>query len=157
MANLWFHPKIECAATGAIVENASRIDLQLLRRIRTAYRLSSAQFSPNESMWKFIHQKSHDIHEALMGGDEDHLRELLSDPGQTDLFHGMDNLFREEFRKMSEWSADFFGENARYLCDGLVRLTEATGAVNLWNPAQRSPLKGSNIGPVRCGWLPHYG
>jgi hypothetical protein len=130
-----FHPKIEWAATGAFVENTSRVDLEFVRRIRSAYRLSSANFSPNEnSMWKGIHQKSDDVHEALMGEDEDHLQKLLSDPGQTNLFCGMDELCREEQQNMRKGTAKDFEVTLRRFCDGLIRLGEATGAVRLWNP-----------------------
>ena len=69
-----------------------------------------------------------------MGGDESHLEDLLNNPSQTDLFYGTDSLFRERYEQMKQWSAETFAEYSRYLCNGLVRLAEATGAVPLWNP-----------------------
>jgi hypothetical protein len=130
-----FHPRVEWAATGAFVEHAAAIDLRFVRRVRAAYRLSSANFSPNaNSMWKVIHQKSIDVHEALMGEDERYLQELLSEPGRTNLFYGMDELCREEQENMRKWGIEDFERIAKHFCDGLIRLGEATGAVRLWNP-----------------------
>jgi hypothetical protein len=134
-AGVAFHPKIEWAAMGAFVENTSRINLELVRRIRAAYRLLSVNFSSNEnSIWKVIHQKSFDVHEALMGDDEHHLQDLLSDPQQTNLFCGMDELCRDWLQKLSQSSAETKEDIGKYYCDGLIRLAEATGAVRLWNP-----------------------
>jgi hypothetical protein len=132
---LSFHPKLEWASTAAIAKSTSRVDLKLLRRIQAAYRLSLVNFSPNaSSMWKVIHQQSDDIHEALMGEDEGRLQEVLSDPGQTNLFYGMDNLFREEVQRMKKWSTETFQKMSKEVCDGLIRLGEATGAVRVWRP-----------------------
>jgi hypothetical protein len=139
-----FHPKIDWeVAKGAFAENTSQVHLEFVRRIRAAYRRSSANYSPNESMWKWINQKNDDIHQALLAEDEYHLQDLLSDPRQTDLFYGMDDLFREMYQGMSRYGTEALESYLKWLCDALFRLAEATSAVRLWNPEGKGEWTGS--------------
>lgn len=66
----------------------------LLVRLIAAYRFSHHNFGMTDGhMWRTIFAKQADLHETLMNGRISTLRDLLSNPGRTYLYYGVDNLF----------------------------------------------------------------
>lgn len=81
----------------AQVTNGVEPSSSLINRIRTSYRLALRR-APNpedSALWSMIGAKQADIHAALMSDDIEALRSLLSDPRQTNLYYGVDNLAKD--------------------------------------------------------------
>lgn len=66
---------------------------EFLNRVKRAYGLSIEGWNgAGRSMWTGIFERQRPVHDALMDDGIDRLRNVLSDPGSTDLFYGVDNL-----------------------------------------------------------------
>jgi hypothetical protein len=116
-----------------------RIDGGLLRRIKHAYRLAIRDFNGRGySMWKYIRRRQHDLHAALMNDDDAMTSAVLSNPARTELYYGMDSLFKvgTELLKTMEPQR---GILASFVLDTLGRLSEVTGARRALNP--EAPVK----------------
>ncbi len=120
-----FYPDIEWRPETGTSQGRSAIDRELARRIAVAYRYARERFGGfgEASLWADIAAKNGDLDALLAGDDMDALAARLNEPAGTDLFYGFDRLAR---------SLEPVGVN--YICDRLVRLAEATGAVHAWHP-----------------------
>jgi hypothetical protein len=104
----------------------------LAQRVIRAYQQSSAQQSSGE-LWSMIFDRQKDLHDALMMGDEESVEATLSNPGNTDLFYGADNLFRD-ITECTAGDQTFAETYPLYIQDELKRLSQAIGAGLVWNP-----------------------
>jgi hypothetical protein len=111
----------------------------LLGRIKSAYRLAieAGDFAAG-SMWSGLIERKAEIHEALLS-DGPELGRLLSDPAQTFLYYGVDNIFPVKTRSKREGP-----DSIVMTLNGLVRLAEAVGARRVWsfeNPPESARLE----------------
>jgi hypothetical protein len=113
----------------AVVEEPTLISRELIRRIRSAYLHAASTFAGSgDSMWTSIRALSQEIHDLLVGGDESALVLRLSDPGNTNLFYGMDNLYREYTEAIKASSEERLRQIAASEWFLLVQLAEAIGS-----------------------------
>lgn len=112
-----------------------RLSLTLVRRIRTAYRTAIADYSERQSeLWSYIATRTRDIHEALIGEEDDErLANLLSDPGSNNLFYGFDNLFIDITEALIR-SGDTAPAWAAQLVAMIGQLAESVAAKRIWQP-----------------------
>ena len=111
-----------------------QLSLTLVRRIRTAYRTAIAGYSERQSdLWSYIATRTSDIHEALIGEDEDRLANLLSDPGSNNLFYGFDNLNIDTTQALIR-SGDGAPAWAAELAAMIAKLAESVAAKRIWQP-----------------------
>jgi hypothetical protein len=113
-----------------VVGDRPPISRDLARRVRSAYLHSAAAFAGSgDSPWTTIRARQQEIHDLLVRGDESVLVRRLSDPGRTDLFYGIDNLFGEFTEIVNQKSSeeDWLRQNAASVWLSLVRLAEAIG------------------------------
>src|SRR6266849_1597217 len=66
---------------------------ELLVRLVSAYQSTQTSTGENGKIWQSIAGKQNELHAALLSGNIGLLRKLLSDPGKTYLYYGVDNLF----------------------------------------------------------------
>ncbi|HEX4122323.1 MAG TPA: putative sugar O-methyltransferase [Verrucomicrobiae bacterium] len=77
---------------GAYSVGGTPPDPTLVQRIKCAYEASMQKWlGPGNSTWAEIGDRHSVIRRALLA-DDDALKAILTDPGQTDLFYGFDNL-----------------------------------------------------------------
>jgi hypothetical protein len=124
MFNL-FYPEIDWRPETGTSQGRSAIDREVAWRIAVAYRYARERFDGAgvSSLWAGIAAMNGDLDALLAGDDMDALAARLNEPAGTDLFYGFDRLARS--LKPVE---------VNYICDRLVRLAEATGAVHAWHP-----------------------
>lgn len=133
-----FYPEINWRVPGVFADGHASIPLGLSARVASAYRAACSEFSGYAaSIWAAIDAKKLDIHVALTSApaDDGAVAVILSDPGATELFWGMDETF-------PEFTAQFRANptNQRNLiCDRVLRLAEAVGALPLWLPEFAGP------------------
>src|SRR5262245_5881331 len=123
-----FHPEIDWEVLGVFTEGSEALPKQLASRVRSAYGAAMSDFEGyGTSMWGGIDGiYRRDIDAALAAGD-DAVARLLSDPGATVLFWGVDPTLPENY--------EVFRKNLRaptlLICDRVLRLAEAVGALSL--------------------------
>ncbi len=125
---------------GAAVAPPPVDDRGLIDRIVGAYRRAvGTPLGSADSMWLRgpLLETRQDVHEALIGGDASRVRDLLRDPGSTDLLRGFEDLtrsFRTEREPTLDARAFAFGQ---YL--NLLRLCEAVGVRRIRHHDQPEP------------------
>src|SRR5262249_16973693 len=115
----------------------------LAARAASAYQAALSQFAGYAtSMWAGIDSLKHDMHVALISApaDGDAVARILSDPGATQLFWGMDPTFPEFTAQIR---ANPVGVT-QLICDRVLRLAEAVGALPL-----QHPIVGARTVPVQ--------
>jgi hypothetical protein len=66
-------------------------DIQLVRRVRQAYKAAHATFSDyGESQWGTLDSWKSAIHSLVVRGTDDDLTDALRNPATTELFYGFD-------------------------------------------------------------------
>lgn len=71
-------------------------DAQFIRRLKRSYRAAVEGYKISRwSVWAAISKRQQPIHLALLADSDEPLCNILGDPASTDLFYGVDNLFRE--------------------------------------------------------------
>jgi len=144
---LQIYPQLKSPAAGQFSGRPERaMDPGLVSRIKMAYGRAIEQFkSAGDSPWTEYGERAKAIHKCLVANNDGPLIQILNDPISTNLFYGFYSLAQDldvddespEGRLLSDWSVQqIFG------C--LVRLTEATGAVRLWNPEGNNAVSSPN-------------
>lgn len=109
-------------------------DFNLVNRIIAAYQLAEKKHLGN-SMWQmFYDQKLYNIHNVFQSGNFTQAASILRNPGQTELFYGIDNLCCSLLPQQRTY--DGLVESASHSLDCLVRFGEAIGAIKLDNVEQ---------------------
>jgi len=129
-----FYPEINWHVTGVFTEGYAGLPRGLATRVASAYPAALGQFAGySASMWATIDARKRDIHAALIGAsaDSEAVERILSDPGATELFWGVDPTF-PEFTEQIRASP---GGTAQLICDRVLRLAEAVGALRIWHYA----------------------
>lgn len=104
----------------------------LITRLENAYEyLIANQVDDKSTLWNMITDKNIDIHLALRRKDGSS-RQLLSNPSQTNLYYGVDNLAIDIVNRIPEESTSEFDR----IHTLLIQLGEATGRLNIHNPEQ---------------------
>jgi hypothetical protein len=140
--SLLFYPQLPLHITGSFVPYpGSKIDPQLVSRIKTAYQLAIDGFEgAGDSPWSNYAERSRHIHESLVTESNDAITRVLEDPIPTGLFYGFYSLAHDlgldesscEGLRLADWSTQqIFG------C--LIRLAESIGSIRLWNPEGTHP------------------
>jgi hypothetical protein len=135
--SLLFYPQLPLRLVGSFVPYpGSKIDPQLVSRIKTAYQLATDGFEgAGDSPWSNYAERSRHIHECLVAESDDAITRVLEDPIPTGLFYGFYSLAHDlgldesscDGLRLADWSTQqVFG------C--LIRLAESTGSIRLWNP-----------------------
>jgi len=66
---------------------------ELISRIKRSYRLAlESSRAPTGQLWSNIDKMRANVHGALLAESDVPLREIFSDPANTDLFYGVDNM-----------------------------------------------------------------
>lgn len=133
-----FDPDIQYNSEATITDRSSwRPSEQLINRIMAAYRLAIRNYppggSPTASLWSTIRSRQTDIHEALLSDKNDTLAEILTNPGSTDLYYGVDCLYRDWCGTILS-SLEERAHQASIIADALARLAEALGCRRVRNP-----------------------
>jgi hypothetical protein len=105
---------------GAVTQTGKKPSMGLVSRLKRFYSFATSQAgtSNDSSIWSGIDQKRKPIHDALLSSD-DSAFDLLSNPHETYLFYGMDNIYPD---------ADLTNQDIGISeCDTLERLAEALG------------------------------
>ncbi len=78
---------------GAVVQSGKTPSRALIERIKHFYKstLSLKSADQEESVWSIIDQKREPVHDALLSNDDTAI-DILSNPQDTFLFYGMDNV-----------------------------------------------------------------
>jgi len=139
--SLFYYPRLRLDIPGGFVHAAPQgIDPRLVSRITSAYRLAMDHFKgAGDSVWSGFSERSRQIHDSLLEGDE-RITQILEDPIPTTLFDGYYSVVRDigldeyshEARKLREWTV-------HQVFEGFVRLAQATGTTRLWNPERTLP------------------
>ena len=70
------------------------LDSAFLDRVRCCYRsVFEAQIENSGEVWGPIRKRQAEIHAALLAGSDDDLRNIFADPGSTELYYGVDELY----------------------------------------------------------------
>jgi hypothetical protein len=132
-----FYPEIDWSVAGVFTAGEGPVSDELAARVASAYPIASAQFSGyGASTWAAIDSKKQDVQAALTHlHDLRQLVTILSDPGATELFWGMDETFPERTAHYRTNPTD----QRDLICDHLLRLAEAVGALPIWLPESVGP------------------
>ncbi len=106
-----------------------------IQRIIAAYRASTGSTAVQATaIWESIaNSQQAPLHQILIAGDPAAVDKLLSRPGDSELFYGIDNLISGAVRTFRE-RADIETGHAKLCQDHLIRLAELTGAGRFANP-----------------------
>ncbi len=97
---------------------------EFVQRVSKAYRLAIESYGRKSiPRWFSFGPRSAEIHAALLAGDES-TRKILSDPGSSYIFYGMDNLFRDQVALTSQSDEARAGQSSICL-ETLQRLAAA--------------------------------
>jgi hypothetical protein len=106
----------------------------LLKRLSLAYRHAYESFGVTEgSVWSDIFKKQSDLHNALITEKLSTLRELLSDPAQTYLYFGVDDIFIERVKEITS-SPAIQADIAGFAHRNLSGISQALGAATSDGP-----------------------
>ena len=106
-------------------------DIDLVNRIIAAYQLAEKKHL-GDSMWQmFYDKKLHGIHTVFQSDNFTQAASILRNPGQTELFYGIDNLCCSLLPP--QLTHNGLVESATQNLDCLVRFGEAIGAIELDN------------------------
>jgi hypothetical protein len=107
---------------GIFTKGYGSLPERLTSRVISPYQAALSEFPGYAtSMWDEIDGKKLDIHAALVGADCTSVTRILSDPGTTRLFWGMDPAFPEFIDRTREKP----GGISYFICDRILRLGEA--------------------------------
>ena len=112
-----------------------RPDRAFLERLRAAYRTAwSGYQQPADSIWAIIGDRRAAIHEALIGDDLERLADILANPADSELYHGIDTLSAVSMvglRDSGKGSREIVSQTIR---DHLGALAQTIGACRHYNP-----------------------
>ncbi len=114
-------------------KSAWKITDQFLDRICKVYKITSQHYrATNGSIWQILGENKKDIHEALVNVDKPKLRELLSNPAQTNLYYGMDTIAKLSFPIVKK-GIHVLDTHKSVIEKNLLILLETSGARKFWN------------------------
>lgn len=122
-------------------KDANTDDLPLVSRILAAYRYATSVFDGHgDSMWDVISEYSEDVQQTLQNGSIEVNTSILRHPANHNLLFGYDEtnaLHHQQHLKRDEKANEVW---ARRILHRLVKLTEAVGALRIWNPERPAYL-----------------
>lgn len=115
-------------------KNIANNNPELITRLIESYKLASKAFhTDGDSMWYDFFLEMHgDIHRAAHNNDASKVQALLSDPASSDVFYGFDAVAKSNIQHSIVKSDYLLGD--KLVIDGLLRLSEAVGAMYVANP-----------------------
>ena len=128
-----FNPDIKWDVQTVFNEGYKGLPDGLVTSVTSAYQAALSQFAGYAtSVWSGIDSLKRDIHAALVSvpSDADAVARILSDPGATDLFWGVDPTFPESTAEIRASP----GGSTQLICDRILRFAEAVGALPLRHP-----------------------
>ena len=132
-------PYDSIVAMPSMSQGGSRLSESGVRRVVAAYcaSITSSSVQPT-SIWENIaNTQQAPLHQILTSGDLDAVTALLSRPGDSDLFYGIDNLYSGAVNTFKT-SPEIAMGHAKLCQDHLIRLAELTGAIRFENPEWQS-------------------
>jgi hypothetical protein len=144
---MMFYPHIGSdKATFAFVPEGSKISRRMAQRLSDAYNVATERFAgQGGSFWEQNDERNADLIAALRSGDLDTISAIANDPGQHNLFWGIDGLTKG-YAADKNTPVSSLTLHALLLADCIVRLAEAVGATPLWYPeAHRHRTDGIDI------------
>ncbi len=130
-----FYPQVQWSVGGVTAKPTGTVDAALVKRTKAAYEVARTQFGGyGESWWIKFEPKKQDCHQALTAIDDAPAAALMSNPCNTELYWGMDHCLCRSYREMLQTRPDCAAKEISLLCDSILRLAEATGAIRLTYP-----------------------
>ncbi|MGD0260250.1 MAG: hypothetical protein ABSD29_10560 [Verrucomicrobiota bacterium] len=129
-------PGGQLKAKGGVVDKGMpELEDSAVQRLLSAYRSSRpASHYGADSMWRgFFETRQSRMHDIFINGSISEARKVLSNPGESDLFYGFDNLFAEFVQRLRR-SSSLRESYARNCLDDLLCFAEAVGALRCENP-----------------------
>ena len=123
-----------CSSLGsnpAISECEALDSEEVVGRLMRSYSSAGTKRPESDSMWNFIGSKHHEpLHDSLISGDVQRVKEILRNPRQSNIMYGFDNNCQEfdsRHRKSMQNMCD-------HIQDYLVSLCESLGVITRFNP-----------------------
>ncbi|UGY10666.1 putative sugar O-methyltransferase [Phyllobacterium pellucidum] len=109
-------------------------DIQLVRRVRQAYKAAHATFSDyGESQWGTLDSWKSAIHSLVVRGTDDDLTDALRNPATTELFYGFDLIGASRTQALNNDSG-FRDHQAMLVAHAIEALASAVGVARVNNP-----------------------
>ena len=135
MASSDFFPEISWDRAPVFATGDHRfIDGNFLQRMCTSYRHQVQRFEGRKgTIWGDIAERNRGIHDALLDDDITAISKLAADPISTNLFYGFESSVGDSIQAFRA-NPTLLNEHISSICDRIVCLGEAAGALKLWYP-----------------------
>lgn len=115
-------------------DSQNSLPTSFLERLQNSYQHQVADIDFGVSFWKSFAEKNIDVHRILTSGSLREVAQLAANPGATNMFWGFDALCAESMDNREKEAATPGNEAIRPICDRILRLAVATGALPLEYP-----------------------
>jgi hypothetical protein len=131
-----FYPNVahDWGRVAFVKRGTASISRRMAQRLSDAFNFASKRFTGHKgSFWAENEARNADLIAALRAGNLDLITAMANDPGGHYLFWGVDGLTKG-FTPSPDTEPIKLASSLALLCDGLLRLAEATGTETVWYP-----------------------